>query len=94
MPKNTQGKEVIKVALGIYKVEWKPLQYLGSLEDTELDFIEDFRSDDGTYLIDEQLIDEQVEAYQEEGKELPQEFINFLREKLKEEGEPFSISIG
>ena len=84
------------MSLGMYKVEWQPLRYSGSLGDRELDFLEDFRSDDGTYLIDEDMLAEQIEAYQEEGKEeeLPQQLIQFLRERLKEEGEAFSISIG
>ena len=63
------------------------LHYEGSLEEKEIDFLEGFRNqEDGTFLIEEDLLDEEIEAYKEQGKEgeLPQQLIQFLRQKVKE----------
>jgi len=84
------------VSLSIYKVKFQPLNYSASLGDEEFSFLECFCCDDGTYFIDEDILVRQIEAYKEGGDEnkLPQYLIEFLREKLNEEGEGFSIIIG
>jgi len=84
------------MSLGMYKVEFQPLRYSGSLEEREIDFLEALRRDDGTYYIDEYEIAELVEAYKEKGEldKVPHDLVEFLRERLKEEGEGFSIIIG
>ena len=75
------------MSLTMYEVKYENLHYTGSLGEKELDFLEGFRNqEDGTFLIDEELLNEEIEAYKEQGKEnkLPQELIQFLRQKVKE----------
>ena len=81
------------MSLRLYKVEWTPLHYPNPLEDKELDFLEYFQSDDGTYYIEEEMLDETIEAYNEQGKEVPKELVSFLREQLEREDEPLSIAV-
>lgn len=74
------------MSVSLYEVEYKDLHYTGSLGEKELDFFEDFRNQDGTFYIDEELLNGEIEAYKENGKEaeLPTEIIDFLRQKIKE----------
>ena len=84
---NPARKEVIKVSLSLYKVEWTPLHYPGSLGDQDSDFLDDFQNEqDETYYIDEDSLDKTVLAWDECGKreEIPDELVQFLREKVKE----------
>lgn len=70
----------------LYEVKYENLHYTGSLEEKELNFLEGFRTDDGTFCLDEEGLDDEIEAYKEQGKEseLNQELIEFLRQKIKE----------
>jgi len=83
------------MSFGLYKVEWTPLHYPGSLGDREIDFLEEFQNEqDGTYYIDEDLLDQTILAWDECGKreEIPDELVQFLREKVRE-AEDGSISL-
>ena len=74
-----------EMSVTLYEVKYENLRYR-SLGEKELDFLEGFRNEDGTFLIDEDLLNEEIEGYKELGKEgeLPQELIDFLRQKVRE----------
>lgn len=75
------------MSVSLYEVEYKNLNYTRSLEEKELDFFEGFRNqEDGTFYIDEELLDEEIKAHKEDGKEseIPQDLTEFLRQKIKE----------
>lgn len=74
------------MSVTLYEVKYENLHYTGSLGEKEIDFLEGFRNEDGAFLIDEDLLNEEIEAYKEQGKEdeLPQELIQFLRQKVRE----------
>jgi len=75
------------MSVTLYELKYENLRYTGLLGEKELDFLEDFRNqEDGTFYIDEELLDEEIEAYKENDKEgeIPQELTEFLRQKIKE----------
>ena len=85
--KATQGeKGEREMSVTLYEAKYENLHYTGSLGEKELDFLEGFRNEYGTFLIEEELLNEEIEAYKEQGKEgeLPKELIQFLCQKVKE----------
>lgn len=71
----------------LYEVKYEKLDYR-SLEGAEIDFLSEFYLKSyhqrGTFIIDEELLDGLTEAYKESNTQIPQELVQFLRQKLKE----------
>jgi len=71
----------------LYEVKYEKLDYK-SLEGAESDFLSEFYLKSyhrrGTFIIDEELLDGLIEAYRKSNSQVPQELVQFLRQKLKE----------
>lgn len=68
-------------------VHYTPLPYDGPLEEKEIDFIQAFSADDGSFYLDEDCLNQEIEALKElgRGKEVPDELVNFLRQTLEKD---------
>ena len=71
----------------LYEVKYEKLDYR-SLEEAEIDFLSEFYLKsyhrNGTFIIDEEHLDELIEAYKESNIQVPPELVQFLRRKLRE----------
>ena len=73
----------------LYEVKYEKLDYK-SLEGAEIDFLSEFYLKPypriSTFIINEEHLDEVIEACKENGNEsqVPQELVQFLRQKLRE----------
>ncbi|MBA7574007.1 hypothetical protein ES708_15809 [subsurface metagenome] len=72
----------------LYEVKYEKLDYR-SLEGAEIDFLSEFYLKsyprNGTFIIDEEHLDEVMEACKENGNsQVPPELVQFLRQKIKE----------
>ena len=71
----------------LYEVKYEKLDYR-SLEGAEIDFLSEFYLKsyhrNGTFLIDEEHLDELIEACKESNIQVPPELVQFLRQKLRE----------
>ena len=71
----------------LYEVKYEKLDYK-SLEEAEIDFLSEFYLKsyhrNGTFIIDEEHLDEVIEACKESNNQVPPELVQFLRQKIKE----------
>jgi len=71
----------------LYEVKYEKLDYR-SLEGAEIDFLSEFYLKSyhrrGIFIIDEEVLDELIEAYKESNNQVPPELVQFLRRKLRE----------
>ena len=77
------------MALELYKVEYTytKLNYPNPLTFRELDFLDEFQTDDGKCLLNRERLDAMVEDYAEDNLDIPEELVAFLSEYLTNEGD-------
>ena len=77
----------------LFEVKYTPLDFCTHSYE-EVDFLEKFRNEeDGTYYIEESILEEAVTDWTEEGNKIPAELVQFLRQKLEQDGDSFSLAL-
>ncbi len=96
-----------KSKLELYKVEWNKMEQAPEIGDRERDFLSNFESDDGTFLISKEGLDGAIADWEETRAEVeekadkdrydsftvPEKLVEYLRFWLSAEEGDFSVAV-
>ncbi len=93
--------------LELYRVEWTKLE-TPEIGQREREFLAQMETDDGTFLVSEDSLDQAVADWEETLKDMeeaneraqgddsfvvPTDLVEYLREQLSKDGEHFSVAV-